>query len=279
MVLNTTGLRFKLIRPCPRRREANMLPRTFMARAIRKLLRGDVSKTRLLTMLLPLSFVASFGTLIVAAYLFPSHYDWQRRVISDLTSPRANPDFYWLPTLGIAVSALLSLPFAGFMERGLHGIAPRLARTIGVAFALGFVLLMLACVAVPSHKPSMLFLRRLHETSARGFAVAAGVGMLSCCWCAMKDRLNARGGQKSLRPALAYLWLSLTLVPIGCLAIAGILVFGHNLHQEWADTVREWFRHTPMWRLAFWEWFGIVAFFAFMMVSALLLPERTRTDS
>jgi hypothetical protein len=33
-------------------------------------------------------------------------------------------------------------------------------------------------------------------------------------------------------------------------------------------------RHSPLWRLAFWEWIGSAAGFLFLASAAFLLPER-----
>jgi hypothetical protein len=56
--------------------------------------------------------------------------------------------------------------------------------------------------------------------------------------------------------------------------MVGVLQFlGHRADQAWAEQIRQSFRHTIMWHLAFWEWVGSVLFFMFMMVTVLLLPE------
>ena len=75
-------------------------------------------------------------------------------------------------------------------------------------------------------------------------------------------------------------WLSLTLVPVACLAGIGVLVLlGQQAGLAWAEDFRQSFRHTLLWRLAFWEWIGFGSGFVFMALSVLLLPascgERT----
>jgi hypothetical protein len=49
-----------------------------------------------LAMLLALIFLSFFGTLGVSAAMFPDNYDWRYRVISNLLSPRDNPQHYLL---------------------------------------------------------------------------------------------------------------------------------------------------------------------------------------
>ena len=47
-----------------------------------------------LTGLLGLIFLSFFGTLALSASMFPENYDWRYRVISNLLSPRDNPNHY-----------------------------------------------------------------------------------------------------------------------------------------------------------------------------------------
>jgi len=75
--------------------------------------------------LLALIFISFFGTLTVSAWMFPHDYDWRYRVISNLLSPRDNPNHYWLAASGLVLTGLLMLPFAGYLQRHLEGIAPR----------------------------------------------------------------------------------------------------------------------------------------------------------
>jgi hypothetical protein len=251
---------------------------TLMPRAISNLLAGHVSKTALLTRLLPLSFALSFGTLIAASFYFPGGYDWGQRVISHLISPRYNPQVYWLPSIGIAAAALLVLPFAGYVEQRLRPIMPRLARAAGVALAAGFLLVLLAIVAQIAQP--IVGLRWLHEFLARSSAAIFVVGMICCCLCTLKDQLRFFGGQRSLCTALAFGWGALTLFPIGCVAgIAALMLLGHQMDQAWAEDIRQSFRNTLLWQLGFWEWVGLVALFTFLAVSGLLLPERIKTLS
>ena len=245
-----------------------------MAFRIQRFFTGCVSKKVLLTMLLPLSIASFFGTIVAAAFFFPVPYDWSVRVISNLASARDNPSAYWLPCLGLAVSAVLALPFAGYVEQHMRGITPRLARIAGMAFALACVMLLLTGI-VPQKVLITIGWERMHEILARTSAAAFFIGMLCCCVCALKDRFRFLGGQRFLSTALAYYWAWIILLPFGCAAIIGTLqLLGQQADQAWAEQTRQSFRHTAMWHLAFWEWVGSVLFFMFMMVTVLLLPER-----
>jgi hypothetical protein len=240
---------------------------------------GHVSKTVLLTMLLPLSIASFFGTVIVAAFYFPVSYEWTVRTMSKLGSPRDNPGIYWLPCLGLVASAVLALPFAGYVEQRLRGITPSFARAAGVAFALAYVLLLLTGI-VPQAIVPVFGWRRMHEFLVRSSAAVFFIGMLCCCVCAFRDRFRFFGGQRSLGTALSHYWGWTTLLPVGCAAIIGALQFlGHQMDQAWAEQARQSFRHTIMWNVAFWEWVGSVIFFMFMVVTVLLLPEGIKTPA
>lgn len=250
-----------------------------MLRKIQNVFAGHVSKTMLLTVFLPLSIAIFFGTLVIAAFFPPVPYDWRVRTISSLTSPRDNPDAYWLPSIGIAAAALLLLPFAGYVEQHMRSVTPRVARVARVAFALAFILFLLAAlIAQPVHP--WFGWKHVHEIIARIAAVAFFLGMLCCSASALMDRFRIFGGQRSLGTGLSYYWVWGTLLPVGCAAIMGTLQFlGHEANQAWAEQARESFRHTMMWRLAFWEWVGAVALFTFVTVTVLLLPERIRSSA
>jgi hypothetical protein len=116
-------------------------------------------------------------------------------------------------------------------------------------------------------------LRWLHEILARAAAGSFLIGMLGCCVCALKDRLRCFDGQRALPAALAFCWVSLPLLLLGCLSSIGVLMLlGDQAGQTWAADLRHSFRHTMLWQLAFWEWIGAVVAYAFLTGSVLLLP-------
>src|SRR5947199_9648247 len=92
-----------------------------------------------LAVLLALIFFSFFGTLTASAWMFPQNYDWRHRVISNLLSPRDNPNHYWLAASGLVLTGLLMLPFAGHLHRHLEAIAPRAATISAGTFAAGRV--------------------------------------------------------------------------------------------------------------------------------------------
>src|SRR3954469_8021256 len=96
---------------------------------------------RQLIVLLDLILISFFGTLAVTASMFPTGYDWRYRVISNLLSPRDNPQHYWLAAAGVIVTGLLMLPFAGHLRRGLETVSRRGAWISGAAFLAGSIAL------------------------------------------------------------------------------------------------------------------------------------------
>ena len=81
----------------------------------------------MLFILVPLIFVFYFGTLALAAFVFPESYDLRSSVISNLLSPHRNPQFHWLASIGLSSAALLAMPFGGYIGSRLR-CASRLDR-------------------------------------------------------------------------------------------------------------------------------------------------------
>jgi hypothetical protein len=243
-----------------------------MPHTIKNLYTGSVSRTALLTTFLPLSYVVFFGSMMAAAAVFPGGYVWSKDVISILISPRRNPEGYWLPACGLAVTVLLVWPIGGYVGQRLRPIAPRLARGAGLGISLSFFMLLLSLLA--QHIQPLLGVKWLHELTARAAAAIFAFGLVCCIAATVKDRLRSLGGQRSLGNSLTLSWTLLTLLPIVCPVVIGVLVLlAKHADQAWAENLRQSFRHTPLWHLAFWEWIGTCNIFAFLTVSVLFLPR------
>lgn len=242
----------------------------FLPRALQQYLAGNVSKMTLLTKLLPLSFMVLLVTLVISASHFPGGYDWTHEVISHLISPRYNPEGYLTSALGMAVAAFFALPFAGYVEQRLHGVAPHMSRWSGVALAVGIFLVM--SVPIPLNVDWMpKSVRWMHEALARTAAGGIFGGMIGCCLCGLKDRLR---GKQTLSRAMVASWVALTGFPIIGGILGGILKMARKADIEWAVQTRAHLKQTMVWQLAFWEWICVTALILFMLVSVVLLPER-----
>jgi hypothetical protein len=224
----------------------------------------------ILVLLLALILCSFFGTLTASAWMFPQNYDWRYRVISNLLSPRDNPNHYWLAASGLALTGLLMLPFAGYLRRRLGMIAPSAANVSGGAFTAGIIALICACFIVPQHIHDVLGVRRFHELLGRSAAGFLALGMLCGCWCAWKGR-----ARHPFCARLFWVWSSLTLLPLVGIFFSESLLLLTQLKFSWAMPVRGALRHSVFWHLGFWEWIGAVAVFLFLCASVFLLPRAS----
>jgi len=78
----------------------------------------------MLWVVVPLIGIFYFGSLAVAAALVPQGYDWRTMSISKLLYPLVNPQYHFIPAVGVGVSGVLMLPFAGYIRRGLGVDSP-----------------------------------------------------------------------------------------------------------------------------------------------------------
>jgi hypothetical protein len=224
-----------------------------------------------LAALLVLIFLTFFGTLALSAHMFPHSYDWRYRVISNLLSPRDNPDHYWLPGGGIILTAVLMLPFAGYLHRNLESASPRAANVSSGAFIAGTIALICACLVVPQHLHDVLGVRRLHEFIARSAAGFLAIAMLAACLCAwigFRKNLLQRG--------LFWTWLFVTLLPLAGIFASESLLVLTRLKPAWAIPIRSVLRHSVFWHLGFWEWLGSAAVFLFLCAAVFLMPWQAR---
>jgi hypothetical protein len=241
-----------------------------------KFFSGDLTRRTLLFVLVPLIFVFYFGTIAFAIFWYPESFDWRSSVISRLISPRNNPEFHSLPSLGIALTGLLMIPFAGYINRRLSHAAP-FAATIGTfAFGTGVLWLILAGLIVSEGHRGASFLARLHEICARTAALGIGLGQLAFCSSAIKGHFVS--GKKPYPRRLLIVWILLTLGPIVFLAAGQCLIWYDSAHLPWSNQIQPTLQRSLFWHLAFWEWIGSWAVFLFLLSSALYLPEQSSAN-
>ena len=216
-------------------------------------------------LLLGALFGSYFGSLWLGSLHFPHGYDWRRNVISNLLSPRDNPGWYRLPSVGVAMAGLCMLPLALWIDAGLGEAGSRLARRVRRgAFLVGISCLILAAIVAPQHTHPLLGVRHAHELLARTSAAGLGVGMLCACQ-------SAAAPAKRLA-ALRTLWRLTTFPPIIGAVTSGLVVALARWHGM-AGAPADYFRGTLFWRLAFWEWAGSVAVFFFFASPVLVSLE------
>jgi hypothetical protein len=226
-----------------------------------------------LVLLLALIFLSFFGILSLSAWMFPDNYDWRYRVISSLLSPRDNPRHYWVAASGLALTAVLMLPFAEHLRRHLQSIAPRMAKMSAAAFTVGIVALISACFVVPQHVHETFGIRRLHELLGRTAGCFA-VAMLGGCWCAWNGR-----AQNSTATTVFWIWSFVTLLPLIGLFGSEALLLLTRLEPSWTGPIGNALRHSVFWHLGFWEWIGAAAIFAFLCAAVLLRSAQANVKS
>jgi hypothetical protein len=226
-----------------------------------------------LSILLLIMFLTFFGSLGVAAHYVPAPYDWRSHVISHLLSPRDNPRFYRIPSLGIAVTGCLLFPFIGYVHRRVRLVSRACARVAAVAFVGGSLAFILAGLVVPQHAQPVLGVTRLHELLAHASAIGIAVGMLCCAGCAVKDQWPVLGGHRVLGWKVALAWALLTGLPlVGMAASECLLLAARSPHAALAP-VYHVLNTAGFWHLGFWEWVGVSAVYLFLLCAVLLLPE------
>lgn len=169
----------------------------------------------MLFILVPLIFVFYFGTLALAAFVFPESYDWRSSVISNLLSPRRNPQFHWLASIGLSSAALLAMPFGGYISSRLQR-ASRLGAKAGmICFVGGIAALVLAAIVVPRRSHPIMGPLGVHEVLARLSALALGLGVLCFCWCTLCAAYRSRFNRPFFDRALVLSWsVLMTLIVV-----------------------------------------------------------------
>jgi hypothetical protein len=238
---------------------------------------GNVSRRIVLSALVPLIFIFYFGTLTLAGCVFPETYDWRSSVISNLLSPRHNPEFHWLASFGLALTGLFAVPFGGYIGRRLRP-ASQLGANIGRAFFIGgFVALILASVIVTRRSHPIAGILGIHEILARTSALGLGIGITCFWWCAWRGSHTTSIDRKRYPRSLAFFWTILTFLAF--LAVGGCVcsVLIPKTGVPGLSSLYQLLRHSTLWHLAFWEWIGSAAVFLFLMTAVLFLPKEAKS--
>jgi hypothetical protein len=199
-----------------------------------------------------------FGSLIWAATFFPPGYDWRHTVISSLASPRDNPHAYGIACAGLAVSGLLLIPFAFFLQKRLEPFAPRLTAWAGKLFLLGALFLTCSALIVPGHY-RILGIGRTHEHLAQITSVAFCLSLILYL-----------GAILRLPPALFWLRVLagfLVILPVTALIVSRLSLF---LAYEFASPAVYHAVKDSLWSsLALWEWIGAFCIYLFLGLMTL----------
>jgi hypothetical protein len=238
-------------------------------RRIVDFLSGNLRRRTMLRVVAPLIGVFYFGSLAVAVALFPKGYDWRTMSVSKLLYPLVNPEYHFIPAVGIGMSAMLMLPFAGYIRRGL-GVDSRMVRAGAALFFSGAICLILASVITSHPAQGRATVPRLHEALGRVAGIGLGLGMVLFELSALRGRRWAGGESCSRRLVIWWGWLTWP----GVVVMALVLVL--RIHWPALEPFRRMLRQSAAWNLGCWEWIGSAAVFGFLVVAAWLLPEAEK---
>jgi hypothetical protein len=204
-----------------------------------------------------------FGSLILAAAFFPHGYDWRHNVISSLASPRDNPHAYGIACAGLALSGLLLVPFAFFLQKRLEPFAPKRTAWAGKLFLLGAVSLTLSALIVPGHY-RIMGLGRSHEHLAQISSVAFCLALILYFGAILRLPRSL-----FLLRVLAGL---VVILPVTALTVSRSVLF---LAYEFSSPAVYHAVRASLWSsLALWEWVGAFCIYLFL---GLMTLGRTAT--
>ena len=199
-----------------------------------------------------------FGSLILAATFFPRGYDWRYTVMSSLASPRDNPDAYWIACAGLALSGLLLIPFAFFLQKRLEPFAPKLTAWAGKLFLLGAISLALSALIVPGHY-RILGIGRSHEHLAQISSVAFCLSLILY----LGAILRLPASHCLLRVLAGFL----VILPVTALTVSRLSLF---LVYEFSSSTVYHAVKVSLWSsLALWEWIGALCIYLFLGLMTL----------
>jgi hypothetical protein len=233
---------------------------------------GDLSRRTTLFVVIPLIVIFFFGSLALAVALLPQAYDWRMMSISQLLYPRVNPQFHFIPAMGIAMAGVLLLPFAGYVKRRLGADSP-VVRTGAAFFTGGAICLILASLITSHPLHGRAAVPKLHEVLGRAAGVGFVLGILLFEFYALRHRCRAGGGLVSRRLVV---WWSLITWPAIVLLMLRLII---GVHFQVLEPFTRSLKQSAIWHLGFWEWIGSVAVIAFLVVSAWLLPVPDRNGA
>lgn len=227
-------------------------------------LTGNVTKRTLLLLVVPLMFVFQYGVLPIAIRLYPRPYVWHSMTISRLLSPRSNPEFYRIPSIGIVMLGVLMVPFAGYIGRRLRAASPVAAKLGAVCFAGGAICLILTAL-ISSHPPSEgSGVPNLHTVLAWSATLGTGLGVVVFYVGGLKGCLH-----RQVQPKLFVGW-SFVVIPLVVVVPLRLIIAAHF---QFLASFRAMLEGSIAGHRGFWEWTWLTALFVFLACSAALLPS------
>lgn len=211
---------------------------------------------RLPTLLLAALVLAYFGPLIYAASTYPSGYDWQHTVVSNLANPRTNPGSWRVAADGIALTGVL-LAMTGFGAcRVLRPFAPRWTSWASAFFVLGGTLLTVSALITPGHM-ALLGLAKAHAKIAQAASFITAVGMVLDVPALLR-----------LPPRFHFVRVAAIVIAVGPMVLFLVCRFVVPLFEHHAAEHGS-IDDVLLGGLAFWEWVGSTAVIGFLALVLL----------
>jgi hypothetical protein len=189
--------------------------------------------------------------------------------ISQLLYPRVNPQFHFIPAMGIGMSGVLLLPFAGYVKRRLGADSP-VVRAGAAFFAGGAICVILASLITSHPLHGRATVPKLHEVLGRAAGIGLVLGILMFEFYALW-RCRRSGGDLSSR-RLVFWWSWITGPAIFLLMVRLTIAVHFHVLEPFTRSLKQ----SIAWHLGFWEWIGSGAVIMFLIVSAWLLPASDR---
>jgi len=231
---------------------------------------GRLSKAIQLAGIYPLAIASLAIGSWLGARAFPTPYDWQYQVMTELASSRDNPIGHRPFCLGLAIACLLMIPSAGYIRQRLRIHAPYTATIGAVAMIAG----LLGVVGVGVER---LVIFDLNDSVPLGHQLLTIFGIGGLFWgfiafsIASLVSLYRGGRQYPLALALALLLGHLPIV-----GASSCLLYLYVVPNDlgWVD---------PEWRqlgvpvylsFAFWEWLIAYGFLIHSFLLVAMLPSE-----
>jgi hypothetical protein len=213
----------------------------------------------------PLGVLAFWGGVLIAAWLYPSEYDWRYMPVSNLFSAGRNPDGHLWASMGVVLCSLCGLCWVAIL-------AQRCANAYAGGHPGGLRAIQLGsfCMACSAALPqSLLPLRKGHELLT--FLAFAGLclGLVRLMF-QTTERVLARRTLGSISNSRRYasVLAGSAVLPILLAGLAQAYVFYALPALHWVNL--SWRAHgVPVYlSFAFWEWVTCVVLSAYVIILA-----------
>jgi hypothetical protein len=222
----------------------------------------------------PLGVLAFWVGLLLAAWSYPSGYDWRYITISSLVYPERNPDGYVWARLGIALCGLTGMYWTALRFRSAELAASARQDLALWALGLGY-LSMTCCVLLPARQ---LGIPRAHDLLALVAFIGICAGLMSCTFRAIA-RGSGEGDLRRCRRLSAAIVAGAALSPIVLAALGQAYVARALPSLPWVGLAwRE--RGVPVYlSFAFWEWIACAVFSVYTVaLSAVAHTTHPRSE-